>query len=180
MLQIIDDKRTKRQKATNPGRDLLDRLLEAVDDETGNSMDKEELFGQTFVFLLAGHKTSSVALSWILYHLAMFPYAQEKLRREIRETINGKEAGWENYESMKYLTAVINESMRLRPPAAVWRREVIQDDNMLGYNIPAKSMIIIPPYVLHRKPEYWSDPEIFSPERFLERSKYSCQQHGMR
>ena len=149
----------------------MDLLLEAVDDETGQSMDEEELFGQIYMFLFAGHETSSIALSWTLYFLAQYPDVQEKLRREVKESLNEQEGTWETYESMKYLSAVINESMRLRPPASVYRRKVIQDDNILGYDIPADSLIVISPYVLHRKPEYWSDPETFNPDRFLEPSK---------
>ncbi len=134
-------------------------------------MNEEELFGQIYMFLFAGHETSSIALSWTLYFLAQYPDVQEKLRREVKESLNEQEGTWETYESMKYLSAVINESMRLRPPASVYRRKVIQDDNILGYDIPADSLIVISPYVLHRKPEYWSDPETFNPDRFLEPSK---------
>ena len=170
-VQIIDGKREKPPDISTTRKDLLDRLLEAVDDETGQGMDEEELFGEVFTFLFAGHETSSVALSWILYYLAQYPDIQEKIRREVKETLTEQEGSWEAYESMEYLTAVINESMRLRPPAAAYRRKVIQDDNILGYNIPADSVIVIPPYVLHRKPEYWSDPETFNPDRFLESSK---------
>ena len=170
-MQIINDKRQKQLDITPSRKDLLDLLLEAVDDDTGKGMDEEELFGQTFIFLFAGHDTSSLGLSWTLHFLALNPDVQEKLRREVQESLNGKEGTWETYASMKYLAAVINESLRLRPPASIYRRKTIQDDNILGYNIPADSMIILSPYVLHRKPEYWSDPETFNPDRFLETGK---------
>ena len=170
-VQIIDDKREKKPDISTTRKDLLDRLLEAVDEETGQGMDEEELFGEVFTFLFAGHETSSVALSWSLYYLAQYPDIQEKIRREVKETLTEQEGSWEAYESMEYLTAVINESMRLRPPVSVYRRKVIRDDNILGYNIPADSVIVISPYVLHRKSEYWSDPETFNPDRFLESSK---------
>ncbi|CAB3992331.1 cytochrome P450 4c21-like [Paramuricea clavata] len=166
--QIIGDKREKKPDISTTRKDLLDRLIEAVDEETGQGMDEEELFSEVFAFLFAGHETSSVALSWILYYLAQYPDIQEKIRREVLETLTEQEGSWEAYESMEYLTAVINESMRLRPPVSVYRRKVIRDDNILGYNIPADSVIVISPYVVHRKPEYWSDPETFNPDRFLE------------
>ena len=134
-------------------------------------MDEEELFGQVFLFVFAGHETTSVTLSWIFYFLAQYPDVQERLRREVKKTLNGKKGNWEIYESIEYLTAVINESMRLRPPGATFGRALNQDDNILGYNIPANSIIVIPPYVLHRKPEYWSNPENFNPDRFLDPSK---------
>jgi cytochrome P450 len=149
-------------------KDLLDLLLEAVDDETGQGMDEEELHSQLFVFLVAGHDTSSTALSWVLYFLAQYPDIQEKLRSEVKETLKEREESWETYESMEYLTAVVNETLRLRPPALVTRRKVMHDDNILGYNIPTGSVIVFPLYALHRKPEYWTDPENFNPDRFLE------------
>ena len=144
-MQIIDDKRQKRPNVNTKRKDLLDLLLEAVDDETGHDMDEGELFSQVFIFLFAGHETSSIALSWVLYFLAQHPDVQQKLRREVKESLNGEEGTWETYESMKYLTAVVNETLRLRPPAAVYRRKVIRDDDILGYNIPADSVIVIPP-----------------------------------
>ena len=134
-------------------------------------MDKEELFSQVFAFLVAGHETSAVTLSWIFYFLAQYPDVQEKLRQEVKKTLTEQKGGWETYESMEYLTAVINESLRLRTPVANYRRKVFKDDDILGYNIPADSLIIISPYVIHRKPNYWSDPESFNPARFLEPSK---------
>ena len=146
----------------------MDLLLEAVDDETGQGMDQDELHSQVFVFLFAGHDTTSVALSWTLYFLAQYPDVQDKLRREVQDTLKDQELEWETYEAMEYLTAVVNESLRLRTPVPLFRRKAVQDDNILGHNIPAGSLIIIPPYIMHRKPEYWTDPEKFNPDRFLE------------
>ena len=130
-------------------------------------MKKISRIGRTINTLFSDcHETSSSCFldldsSWI----------QKKLRREVIESLNEQEGTWETYESMKYLTAVINESMRLRPAVAAYRRKVIQEDNILGYDIFADSLIIISPYVLHRKPEYWPDPETFNPDRFLEPGK---------
>ncbi|XP_028416651.1 cytochrome P450 3A16-like [Dendronephthya gigantea] len=168
MKQVIQDKIDKKIEQKTAQKDLLDLLLEAVDDETGKGMDEEELFSQIFIFLFAGHETSAVSMSWMLYFLAQNPDVQKRLRQEVEVTLNEKEECWETYDSMEYLTAVVNESLRLRPSAPVYRRQVIQEDNILGYKIPAGSMVVIPLYALHRKPEYWSDPETFNPERFLE------------
>ncbi|CAB4009548.1 cytochrome P450 4c21-like [Paramuricea clavata] len=169
--QIIDNKQEKQRGMSSRRKDLLDLLLEAVDDETGQGMDEEELHSQLFIFLVAGHDTSSTALSWALYFLAQYPDIQEKLRSEVKETLKEREESWETYESMEYLTAVVNETLRLRPPAPVTRRKVMHDDNILGYNIPTGSVIVFPLYALHRKPEYWTDPENFNPDRFLETDK---------
>ncbi|XP_028416663.1 cytochrome P450 3A9-like [Dendronephthya gigantea] len=118
--RVIKDKLDNRNDQGSKRKDLLDILLEAVDDETGKRMDEEELFSQVFIFLFAGHETSAISMSRIVFFLA--------------QTV---------------ITA-------------------LQEDNILGYNIPADSMIVVPLYSLHRKPEYWSDPETFNPERFFE------------
>ena len=165
---MIDNKRREQNGEIKTSKDLLDLFLQAVDDETGQGMDEEELHSQLFVFLLAGHETSSTALSWIFYFLAQHPEVQEKLRREVKETLKEREVCWETYDSMEYLAAVVNETLRLQPPAPFYRRRVIESDNILGYNVPSGSMIVVSLYALHRKPEYWTDPETFNPDRFLE------------
>ena len=131
-------------------------------------MDEEELISNLFIFFFAGQDTSSTTLSWIFYYLAKYPDVQEKLRAEVKETMKEGAVSWETYDSMKYLAAVVKETLRLRTPAAVYRRQAIKDDNILGYNVPSGSLIIISLYALHRKPEYWTDPETFNPERFLD------------
>ena len=165
---MIDNKREEQNSVTKTRKDLLDLFLEAVDDETGNGMDEEELFANLLVFFLAGHDTSSTALSWIFYLLAQHPDVQEKLRNEVKETLEEREVCWETYDSMKYLAAVVNETLRLRTIGPIFGRRAIQDDNILGYNVPSGSLIIISVYSLHHNPEYWEEPDTFNPDRFLE------------
>ena len=149
-------------------KDLLDLLMETFDEESGQRMDKQELHAQIHLFMLAGHETSSVAMSWTLYFLAQYPEIQEKVRREIREKLEDKEMTWDTFESMEYLAAVINESLRLRPPAPMIPRVTIKEDNILGYKIPQDSTVVLFPYMVHRLPQYWKlDPEKFIPDRFL-------------
>ena len=148
-------------------KDMLDHLMEAVDDENGQRMDEGELRGQVFVFMLAGHETSSVSLSWTLYFLAQYPEIQDKVRREIKEKLKDSELIWDTFEAMEYLTAVINESLRMRPPVAILRRRVVKEDIILGYKIPQGSSVMLPLYSLHHFPNYWKDPEKFNPDRFL-------------
>ena len=165
---MIHNKRQEQNDVSTTSKDLLDLFLKAVDDETGQGMDEEELHSQSFIFLMAGHETTSTALSWILYFLAQYPDVQEKLRAEVKETRKEGPLSWETYDSMEYLAAVVNEALRLRTPAPFYRRKIIEDDNILGYNLPSGSLIVVPLYTLHRKPEYWTDPDTFNPDRFLE------------
>ncbi len=149
-------------------KDLLDLFLEAVDDETGQGMDEDELHSQLTIFILAAHETTATSLTWALYFLAEYPDVQEKLRSEVKETLKGRDDSWETYQSMEYLTAVVNESLRCRTTTPLFRRKVVQDDKILGHNIPTGSYVVVPLSALHRKPEYWTDPENFNPDRFLE------------
>ena len=164
---MVDNKRQEKNGASRTSKYLVDLFLEAVDDETGQGMSDEELISNLLFFIFAGQDTSSTALSWIFYFLAQHPDVQEKLRKEVKETLKEREVCWETYDSMQYLAAVINETLRLRTPAPFYRREAIEDDNISGYNVPSGSLIIISLYTLHRKPEYWMDPETFNPDRFL-------------
>ena len=166
---MITNKQEGQNVATKTSKDLLDLFLEA--DETGQGMDEEELISNLFLFFFAGQDTSSVALSWIFYFLAQHPDVQEKLRREVEETLEERQVCWETYDSMEYLVAVVNETLRLRTPAPIYRRQAIQNDNILGYNVPSGSMIVVSLYALHRNPEYWEEPETFNPDRFLEPGK---------
>ena len=98
---MIDNKRREQNGVSTASKDLLDLiLLQSVDDETSHGMDEDELHSQLFIFLLAGHETSSTALSWIFYFLAQHPEVQEKLRREVKKTLKEREVCWETYDSM--------------------------------------------------------------------------------
>ena len=167
-LQVIESKLNamKNHDDCDKQKDLLDLCIEMYAKE-GEEIDVQELRSQVFTFLLAGHETTSSSMSWTLYLLAQYPKIQDKLRREINENLKDRELKWDMLESMEYLTAVINESLRLRPPVTTFRRVVIKEDNVLGYKIPPGSKIMLAPFLLNRSPEYWKSPETFDPDRFL-------------
>lgn len=145
---------------------MLDLLIEEYNECSGQRLE-DELRSQLFVFMLAGYETTSVALAWTSYFFALYPEVQEKARREIEETLKDNDLEWDAFESMEYLAAVINESLRLCTPIPLFRREVIKEDNILGCKVQPGSQLFISPYLLHRRPEYWKDPEKFNPDRFL-------------
>ena len=146
---------------------LIDICIEMYAKEQGDQIDIEQLRSQVFTFMVAGHDTTSTAMSWTLHFLAQYPKTQEKLRREIAKKVEDRELTWDTLESMEYLTAVINESMRLRPPGPLFQRTVVKEDNVLGHKIPPGSTVVLSPFLLHRSPEYWKSPETFDPDRFL-------------
>ena len=135
-------------------------------DEDGKKLDEEQLRAMVFTFMVAGHETSTVSLTWTLYYLSKYPEIQEKARQEVNKTLKSETAEWNTYESMSYLGAVINETLRLCP-AGILQRQAVNEDIILGHKIPAGSVVDIPSYILHHRADYWEDPETFNPDRFL-------------
>ncbi len=117
-------------------------------------------------FLIAGHETTGASLTWTLYLLSKHPKILQQVQKEIDTVLQGKSPTFEQLDLLEHTQRVIQESLRLYPPVWVIDRRVVEDDVLGPYRIPAKSTVIISPYVLHRHPKYWSDPETFNPERF--------------
>jgi cytochrome P450 len=148
--------------------DLLAMLLAARDEETGAGLSDTEVRDQAWTFLAAGHDTTANALSFTWYLLANHPRVAGNLREELDSVLDGSELTSESLDRLVYTKAVLQEAMRLYPPAWAFVRDVDQDDELAGYRIPARSVVVISPYVCHRNPVIWADPDRFEPERFLE------------
>lgn len=148
----------------NSGRkfdDLLDMLLDARYEDTGLPMEERQVIDEILILLIAGHETTANALSWTLYLLANHPDVQHSLRQATRNLAVD--------ESVKhdYLNAVINESMRLYPPAWISDRIALHDDAYRQFSFPKDTIVILFYYGLHRDKKFWEDPAAFMPERFL-------------
>jgi cytochrome P450 len=148
-------------------KDLLARLLAARDAETGGGMSAKEVRDQVVTIFMAGHETTALALTWTWYLLSQHPAAEERLHAELESALGGRIPHHEDIAALPYTRMVIEESMRLYPPAHTVSREPIADDEVLGHRIPAGANVLISPWLLHRKPAIWNDPERFDPERFL-------------
>jgi cytochrome P450 len=159
-------------------KDLLARLLAARDTETGGGMTGKEVRDQVVTIFMAGHETTSLALSWTWYLLSQHPAVEAKLHDELAEVLGGRTPGYEDIAQLRYTRMVIEESMRLYPPAHTTGRQPIAADEILGHRIPAGAEVLIMPWLLHRKPSLWEDanrfdPERFSPERAAERPRFA-------
>src|ERR1700677_2513071 len=154
-----------RQPDAEP-KDLLARLIAARDDETGGGMTPEEVRDKVVTIFMAGHETTSQALSWTWYLLSQHPAAEKKLHDEIDGVLGGRPPRYEDIASLRYARMVIEESMRLYPPAHTFGRQPIAADEVLGHRIPAGAEVLIMPWLLHRKPSLWEKPDRFDPERF--------------
>ncbi len=154
------------ERRKQPGDDLLSMLMEATDESTGEKMDDRQLRDEAMTIFLAGHETTANALTWTWLLLSRYPAALRELRQELAEVLGGRAPSIEDLPRLRFTKMVIEESMRLYPPAWVIARSVAAADEIGGYEIPAGSIVFVSPYVVHRHPGFWQDPEGFDPRRF--------------
>jgi len=146
--------------------DLLSLLLSARDQQSGKPLSDLQVRDEIATFLLAGHETTANALAWTWYLLGQNPDAEARLQAEVAAVLNGRPPQVEDVPRLKYAMMVIEESMRLYPPAWAFSRSNIEEDELAGYRIKRGSLLYISQYVTHRHPDFWPDPERFDPERF--------------
>src|SRR5579863_2955248 len=165
--QKVDRLLTERGKQPDAEpKDLLARLIAARDSETGGGMSPKEVRDQVVTIFMAGHETTSLALSWTFYLLSQHPEVEAKLHAELADVLGGRTPVNQDVARLRYTRMVIEESMRLYPPAHTFGRQPIVDDHILGHRIPAGAEVLILPWLIHRKPSLWENPERFDPERF--------------
>jgi len=162
VIQIIDERRKSGEKCN----DLLDMLMSAEDEETGEKMSDKQLRDEVMTVFLAGHETTANALTWTFYLLSQNPVAAKKFYDEIDTVFNGKKPGIADLKNLVYTQQVIYESLRLFPPAWALGRTALGEDEIDGFKIKKGDNILICPYVIHRSKLLWKDPEKFDPERF--------------
>jgi cytochrome P450 len=161
---VIDRIIATRRSASDKGQDLLTLLMDARDDE-GRPMSDKQLRDEVATLLTAGHETTTLALAWACYLIATHPEVQNRLHSEYG-FLSGRAPGYEDLSHLRYARMVIDETMRLYPPVWALSRSAIQEDSIGGFRIPAASEILIFPYITHRHPKWWPEPERFLPERF--------------
>ena len=155
-----------RRRAGTGGGDVLDRLIDARDAETGEDAGESMIRDEIVTLMLAGHETSSIALTWTLYLLAMHPDVEARLTEELAGHLNGAPARAADLPRIPYLKQVVQESMRLYPPVWGLARRTEWTMELGGHELPANAYVTVVPYALHRHPEFWPDPERFDPDRF--------------
>jgi cytochrome P450 len=146
--------------------DLLSMLLSARDEETNATMTDRQLRDEVMTILLAGHETTSLALSWVWYLLAVNPDIRTRMAHEVRDVLGGRPPSFDDLERLPFARMVFDETVRLFPPAWGFSRQALSEDRLSGYRIGKGSIVFMIPFVLHRRPSLWPDPERFDPERF--------------
>lgn len=146
--------------------DLLSMLMAARDDETGEALDDPQLRNEILSLLLAGHETTALALTWTLYLLSKHPTVLRPLRAEIARVLGTNAPTLELVKQLSYTQRVVDESMRFYPPVPIASRTSVSEDRIGGYVIPKGTEVLVCPWVTHRSPELWPNPEGFDPDRF--------------
>jgi cytochrome P450 len=145
--------------------DFLAMLMAARDKETGEAMNDRELVDEVLTLIVAGHETTASALNWTWYLLSQHPDCEARLHRELDAAPKNLES-LAQIESLPYTSYVAQEALRLYPPGWLLSRRAIEADVLGGFAIPAGADVLLSPYILHRHPRYWLEPERFRPERF--------------
>lgn len=146
--------------------DLLAMLMEVRDEESGEAMADQQLRNEVVTMLTAGHETTSNTLTWTFVLLAQHPEVEERLHAELTQVLGERTPQVDDLPRLPYLRNVLEESMRLYPPAWGLARQSIEEDEVGGFPIAPGSSIVLAPYTMHRHPAFWEEPERFDPERF--------------
>ncbi len=160
--QVIADRRRRDDERD----DLLAMLFAARDEETGTGMSDKQLRDEVLTILLAGHETTANALAWTWFLLGTHPVVERRVHAEVVHVLGGRAPTYDDLPKLSYTRMVIDESLRLFPPAWGTARQARADDEIRGYFIPKGAPVVISQYVTHRHPAFWDDPATFDPLRF--------------
>jgi cytochrome P450 len=141
-------------------------MLIAARDEDGSAMTDRQLRDEIMTFLLAGHETTAVSLSWTWYLLSEHPDVGRKLRQELNHVLGGRTPQLEDLSHLPFTDRVVRESMRLYPPAWSLARAVTKEMEIAGYRLPTGSNVVMSPWIMHRDPRFFHHPEQFDPDRW--------------
>ena len=174
IYRIIENRR----KSHETFNDLLTMLMEVEDADTAERMTDQQLRDELITIFLAGHETTANALTFAFYFLAKYPEVKAKIVAEVERVVGDEKITFSHVAQLQYTKQVIEETMRLYPPAWGIVREVGADDVIDDWQIKKGDNIVVAPYIVHRIEKYWDDPETFDPGRFhpekiKERPKYS-------
>ena len=161
----VADMIRERRESAEPKADLLSRLLEARDDETGEGMSDQQIRDEVLTLFVAGHETTATGLAWVIYLLCRHPEIYQALEAEVDAV--GPNPTVADLPRLALALRVFKEALRLYPPVFVFARQAIEDSELGGAPIAKHMPIMVPVYAIHRKREFWPDPHTFDPNRFL-------------
>lgn len=162
---VLDYVHQRRRTGARPF-DLLSLMMDARDKQTGTSMNDKELLDEINTLIIAGHETSAGTLNWAWYLLDRHPEVETRLLAEIAGRLPGEDFSFDQLMGLDYMACFLKETLRLYPPVWLYSRRALADDTLGEFHVPRGAHIFIAPYLLHRQPALWPDPERFDPDRF--------------
>lgn len=174
IYHMIDERR----RSDDDRGDLLSMLLHARDEDDGSFMTDKQVRDEAMTLFLAGHETTANALAWTCYLLAQHPNIYTRMHTEVDQVLAGRVPSVTDLPNLPYTLQVLKESMRLYPPAYAFARQGIRPVELGGYQLPTGMLVLISPYVQHRRPDYFPNPERFDPERFTREAEQRLPKHA--
>ncbi len=171
--RIIDERRAHSSERN----DFLSILLEARDEE-GKPMPDEQVMAECQTLFVAGHETTATALTWCWYLLCQHPAIYQRVQQEVDSVLQGRTPTVADLAQLPYCLQVLKESLRLYPPAYFMARQALRDLEIDGYPVAKEQFVLLAPYTLHRRTEYFPDPETFDPERFTPECEKQLPRHA--
>jgi cytochrome P450 len=166
LAKLVGALAVRRRKEQTEHFDFLQMLIDARDKETGSPMSEKELIDEAMTLIVAGHETTASGLNWTWYLLSQNPAAEKLLHAEIDAAAEKAEPSLAEMEQLAYTKNVVDEALRLYPPGWLLSRRTIGPDTLSGFEVPPGTDVLLCPYLLHRHPRYWKEPDAFRPERF--------------
>ena len=159
--RAVADLVAHRRRVGGPADDAVGLLLAA-------GLDDREVRDEVVTLVVAGHETVASALTWAWWLLATHPEAQRRLHAELDDVLGGRAPTWADWPALRWTRAVVDEALRLYPPAWVVTRRCVEPDELAGFPVAPGTTVITSPWTLHRQPGVWADPEAFDPGRWLD------------
>ncbi len=166
LAKLVAELIARRRREHEEHFDYVSMLMNARDKETGDAMSDRLLIDEIMTLVVAGHETTASGLNWTWYLLSQHPEADARLAAEVRAAPEWQAPSLAEMETLAYTQQVVNEALRLYPPGWLLSRRTVGPDVLSGYPIAPGTDLLLSPYLLHRHPRYWLEPEAFRPERF--------------
>jgi cytochrome P450 len=165
LTKLVAELIERRRREPEEHFDFLAMFMATRDRDTDEAMSDKEMIDEVLTLIVAGHETTAAALTWTWYLVSQHPEVAERLAEEA-DAIGGARLGLDAAESLNFTHCVVQEALRLYPPGWLLTRRTLEADELGGYAVAPRTDVFICPYLLHRHPAFWSDPEAFNPERF--------------
>jgi cytochrome P450 len=165
MDQLVARIIAERQNKLDDRGDLLSQLMLARN-EAGQAMSARQIRDEVITMLLAGHETTALTLSWTWYLLGLHPAVDVQLAEEVHTVLRGRSPTFDDVPRLRFTEQVVSEALRLYPPAYAIGRQALTDCEIGGYHVPAGTTVYVSPWVMHRDPRWFDDPQAFRPERW--------------